>query len=108
VKKPSKRLVTIVVVVALIVVAGIFFINRPRPEIASQPMPGDTYIPPLPSQEPPGQEPPGQEPLPNQGGQFPQPSDGVVTLDTRIVERSHMKPPRRLRISHAPAPLREA
>ncbi|MFC5824336.1 DUF2510 domain-containing protein [Nonomuraea insulae] len=64
------------VVIALIVVAGIFFINRDSTESASPPAPTDTFGPqqPLPTEEP-----PSQQPLPSQGGEFPQPSGDRVT-----------------------------
>ncbi|WP_164903894.1 DUF2510 domain-containing protein [Nonomuraea polychroma] len=63
------------VVVALIVVAGIFFVNRSSPEVAL-PSPTEQSE----SQEPPGNEPPSNEP-PSQGtGEPPpQPVDGRIT-----------------------------
>ncbi|MEV4471128.1 DUF2510 domain-containing protein [Nonomuraea sp. NPDC049504] len=64
-------------VLALIVVAGIFFINRDTTPSAA---PTPTFEPERPpSQEPPSQGPPSQEPLPSQGAQFPQPSGDRVT-----------------------------
>ncbi|MFG1706374.1 DUF2510 domain-containing protein [Nonomuraea sp. M3C6] len=63
------------VVVALIVVAGIFFINRNTTNTASPPEPTDTFEP----QQPPSNEPPSNEP-PSQGvTEFPQPASGVVS-----------------------------
>lgn len=65
------------VVLALIVVAGIFFINRDSTGVASPPR--ETAEPRFPTEEPPSQGPPSQDPLPSQGGEFPQPADGVIT-----------------------------
>ncbi|AQZ69349.1 unnamed protein product [[Actinomadura] parvosata subsp. kistnae] len=63
-------------VLALIVVGGIFFINRGDSGSIAQPEQSDTYEP----RQPPSNEPPSQQqPLPSQGGQFPEPVDGVVT-----------------------------
>ncbi|MEV0615271.1 DUF2510 domain-containing protein [Nonomuraea sp. NPDC050404] len=69
------------VVVALIVVAGMVFINRDSTESASPPIPTDTFEPRLPpTEQPPSLSPPSQEPPPNQGGaEFPQPSGDRVT-----------------------------
>jgi hypothetical protein len=62
------------VVLALIVVAGIFFINR-NTAVVSAPTPTDTFE----SQEPPSNEPPSSEPPPSQGAsELPQPVDGRV------------------------------
>ncbi|UBU11712.1 DUF2510 domain-containing protein [Nonomuraea gerenzanensis] len=62
-------------VIALIVVAGIFFINSGDSGNTAQPRRSDTFEP----QQPPTNEPPSQQPRPSQGGEFPQPVDGVVT-----------------------------
>ncbi|WP_170223198.1 DUF2510 domain-containing protein [Nonomuraea turkmeniaca] len=63
------------VVVALIVVAGIFFVNRSNTEIAL-PSPTETAE----SQEPPTDEPPPSQPPPSQGAeQLPQPIDSRIT-----------------------------
>ncbi|MEV0378779.1 DUF2510 domain-containing protein [Nonomuraea sp. NPDC050643] len=63
------------VVVALIVVAAIFFVNR-NTSLVADPIPTETFD--RPSQEP-SQEPPTQEPLPSQGAEFPQPSGDRLT-----------------------------
>ncbi|MEU8401118.1 DUF2510 domain-containing protein [Nonomuraea sp. NPDC048892] len=65
------------VVLALIVVAGIFFINRDSTLVASPP--SETAEPRFPTEDPPSQDPPSQDPLPSQGAEFPQPVDGVIT-----------------------------
>ncbi|WP_344492601.1 DUF2510 domain-containing protein [Nonomuraea monospora] len=63
-------------VIALIVVAGIFFINSGDRDNTAQPRQSDTFEP----QQPPTNEPPTQQqPLPSQGAEFPQPVGGVVT-----------------------------
>ncbi|SDK23565.1 DUF2510 domain-containing protein [Nonomuraea jiangxiensis] len=69
------------VVVALIVVAGVVFINRGSTEAASPRSPVDTFEPEQPpGNEPPSNEPPSNEPPTRQGPiELPQPSDGVIT-----------------------------
>ncbi|MGW6498100.1 DUF2510 domain-containing protein [Nonomuraea angiospora] len=63
------------VVVALIVVAGIFFINRSTTPTASLPTPADTFG----QEDPPSQDPPSSEP-PSQGvTELPQPVGGRIT-----------------------------
>ncbi|MFI9836481.1 DUF2510 domain-containing protein [Nonomuraea sp. NPDC051941] len=63
------------VVVALIVVAGIFFVNRSTSPTASLPTPADTFE----QEDPPSQEPPSNEP-PSQGvTELPQPVGGRIT-----------------------------
>ncbi|GAA2834270.1 DUF2510 domain-containing protein [Nonomuraea rubra] len=63
-------------VVALIVVAGIFFVNSGDSGNTAQPRQSDTFEP----QQPPTNEPPTRpQPQPSQGGEFPQPADGTVT-----------------------------
>lgn len=71
------------VVVALIVVAGIFFVNRSK-EVALSP-PSETSQEP-PTNEPPTNEPPSNEPPPGQGtGELPQPvGDRIVDPKTGI------------------------
>ncbi|MEO3873908.1 DUF2510 domain-containing protein [Nonomuraea sp. B12E4] len=62
------------VVVALIAVAGIFFIRPTSTESAAPPV--DTFEP----EQPPGNEPPSNEPPTRQGpAELPQPADGVIT-----------------------------
>ncbi|MFI6919873.1 DUF2510 domain-containing protein [Nonomuraea spiralis] len=63
------------VVVALIVVAGIFFINRGGSTPVASPSTEDTQ--PFPTEEPPSNEPPTEPPA--QGGELPQPQDGRIT-----------------------------
>ncbi|WP_431928076.1 DUF2510 domain-containing protein [Nonomuraea jabiensis] len=63
------------VVVALIVVAGIFFVNRSTTPTALLPTPADSFG----QEDPPSQEPPSNEP-PSQGvTELPQPVGGRVT-----------------------------
>ncbi|MGW4792307.1 DUF2510 domain-containing protein [Nonomuraea sp. NPDC004297] len=63
-------------VIALVVVAGLFFIGDDGRNTA-QPRPADTYEP----RQPPTNEPPSRDPVPSpgQGGEFPQPAGDVVT-----------------------------
>ncbi|WP_220449680.1 DUF2510 domain-containing protein [Nonomuraea longispora] len=63
------------VVVALIVVAGVFFVNNNDTEPLAGPSPTDTFQP-----EPPSNEPPSIQPPPSQGAaELPQPVSGRVT-----------------------------
>lgn len=63
------------VVVALIVVAGIFFLNRGGSTPVASPSTEESQ--PFPTEEPPSGGPPTE--LPSQGGELPQPQDGRIT-----------------------------